>query len=128
MSVCSLQNFIQKVWKENAFTASLLALGKCHKTNIIKTFILICIFKNHIYSNKRKNTIFRSSSKRGYFPKDIFPSGNFPRVFFHMVTSQMCNFPSRNIPNLFFVAALGALALPSRIAYPLLQPAVPQKA
>ena len=127
MSVCSLQNFIQKVWKENAFTASLLALEKCHKTNIIKTFILICIFKNHIYSNKRKNTIFRSSLKREmlicatvnvrYFPKDlfipkrqlpksIFPYGNFPNAISQAATFQICSLSQRSAPLPFLVASL----------------------
>ena len=31
-----------------------------------------------------------------YFSKDIFPSGNFPKVFFQVVTSQICNLPSGN--------------------------------
>ena len=35
-----------------------------------------------------------------YFPKGFFPSGNFPRVFFQVETSQMWNFPSGNFPSL----------------------------
>jgi len=35
-----------------------------------------------------------------YFPKGIFPSGNFPRVFSQVATSQMCNFSSGNFPSL----------------------------
>ena len=118
MSVCSLQIFIQKVWKENAFTASLLALGKCHKTNIIKTFILICIFKNHINSNKRKNTIFRSSLKREilvcatvnvrYFPKDLFiPKRQLPKcAISQAATFQICSLSQRSAPLPFLVASL----------------------
>ena len=30
----------------------------------------------------------------------LFPCGNFPRIFSQVATSQMCNFPSRNFPNL----------------------------
>ena len=33
-----------------------------------------------------------------YFPKDIFPSGNFPWVFSQVATSQMCKFPSSSFP------------------------------
>ena len=31
-----------------------------------------------------------------YFTKGFFTSGNFPKVFFQVATSQMCNFPSGN--------------------------------
>ena len=31
--------------------------------------------------------------------KSDFPSGNFPKVFSQVATSQMCNFPSGNFPN-----------------------------
>ena len=34
------------------------------------------------------------------FPKGIFPSGNFQRVFSQVATSQMCNFLSGNIPSI----------------------------
>ena len=35
-----------------------------------------------------------------YFSIDIFPSGNFPRVFSQVATSKICNFPSTNFPRL----------------------------
>ena len=35
-----------------------------------------------------------------YFPKKNSPSGNFPRLFSQVETSQMCNFSSGNFPSL----------------------------
>ena len=35
-----------------------------------------------------------------YFHKRFFPSGNFPRVFFQVATSPICNFPNGNLPSL----------------------------
>ena len=32
--------------------------------------------------------------------EDIFPSGNFPKVFSHVITSQMCNFSSGHFSSL----------------------------
>ena len=40
-----------------------------------------------------------------YFPKEFFPSDNFPRVFSQVATSQMCKFPKRQLPK--SVPALG---------------------
>ena len=57
------------------------------------------------------------------FPKVLFPSGNFSRVFSQVATSQMCNFSSSNFSSLsqlqrwfsqpVLTAALGPLAHPS---------------
>ena len=33
-----------------------------------------------------------------FFPKGIFPNGNFPRVFYRVASSQMCKVPSSNFP------------------------------
>ena len=35
----------------------------------------------------------------GTFTKAFSPSGNFPRVFFQVATSQMCNFPNVHFPS-----------------------------
>jgi hypothetical protein len=35
-----------------------------------------------------------------YFPKGIFPSGNFPRVFSQVEISKMCIIPSDNFLNM----------------------------
>ena len=42
-------------------------------------------------------TFSQPTTSQGYFPKGIFPSDNFLRVFSHVATSQLCNFPSDNL-------------------------------
>ena len=46
---------------------------------------------------------FLDSNKRGNmldnFQIGSIPNVNFPRVFTQVATSQMCNFPSGNFPN-----------------------------
>ena len=106
------------------------------------------IFQTLINWSNRNHSLNLSSTKLGckniriwkseFVAKDFSPSGNFPRLFSLMTTSQMCNFPSGNFPTQVcprrsawpqsvIAAALGLLVYPSRSARPQLKPVAPQR-
>jgi len=62
-----------------------------------------------------------------YFPKGIFPSGNFPWVFFQGQLSKCANSQAVTA-KVFLVAAIGPLSCSNRSARLLLQPTATQKA
>ena len=115
----------------------ILYISLCWKTEnlLINSFKTVIILEPGIV-----NVILGTFSKdfsQGYFPKCIFPSGYFPRVFSQVVTSQGY-FPKWQLFTCTISKAVTSHVCPSRSdqppshpsrnARPPLQPAAPQRA
>ena len=98
-----IRQVIYSYFETQAFSALQIILLVCLAFKIsTNTNIIFFPFSTHI-DKKHYDFILKIGQIDDvrYFPKGVFPSGNFPRVFSQVATSQMCNMPSSNFLNKF---------------------------